>query len=119
MWLTNIVELACPLKPGDKIADALGEFVRIYEVSRLASLSTEIAGERRPLYAVLHAGAGSVLVAVCLDGDQQSWSSSPRPSQAERGPCLKCGHPLRKICAICHRNVEPYEGIEATHRGDG
>jgi hypothetical protein len=68
-WLLSIVELPRPLVPGDKIADAHGQMAHVYEVKKLDTRSTPIIGRPRPLYAVLHAGAGSVLVAVCLDDD--------------------------------------------------
>lgn len=79
-WLQNIVELPCPVRRGDRVADERGQLREVFEVRRLASLSSPIAGRRRPLYAVLHAGFGSLFVAVCLNGRQREWKA-PEPAQ--------------------------------------
>jgi hypothetical protein len=72
-WLSNILELPNSLKPGDSIFNRDGTPSTVYEVRRLKSKSTRIAGKRRSLFAVLHAGAGSILVAVCIEGRQKEW----------------------------------------------
>jgi hypothetical protein len=70
-WLTNIVEFA-PLKPGCTIG-VRGEQSKVYEVRRLVSRSTPIAGKPRTLWVALHAGFGSVTVFVCLERGQREW----------------------------------------------
>jgi len=72
VWLSGIVEFS-PIAPGSKVSVG-GKMVRVFEVRKLRSLSSPIAGEQRALYAVLHAGFGSVLVAVVLEGVQREWS---------------------------------------------
>lgn len=76
VWLTSIVELPAPLRPGDRIADSSGALCEVYEVRKLKSLSSPIAGYRRRLYVVIHGGFGSALVAVCLKGRQREWARS-------------------------------------------
>jgi len=74
--LLNVVELPRPLMPGDKIADAEGKPAHVYEVRKFDTRSSPIADGHRKLYAVLHAGAGSILVAVCLADVQPEWCCS-------------------------------------------
>lgn len=68
-WLRGIIELPRPLVPGDKVADEDGKMVHVYEVHKLVMRSMPIAARARPLFAVFHAGAGSIFVAVCLADD--------------------------------------------------
>jgi hypothetical protein len=79
VWLTSIVNLACPLNPGDKIGVG-GKDCVVYEVRRMASISSPIAGESRQLFAVLHSGEGSALAAVLLEGEQREWAGDAKPA---------------------------------------
>lgn len=84
-WLLSIVELPRALVPGDRIRTVyLGkdEMSLVYEVRKFASMSTNIAGKRRALYAILHAGSGSAMVAFCFDGKQRQWHLSPEQAEA-------------------------------------
>lgn len=74
MWLLSIIELPRPLVPGDRIADTNGHLSVVYEIRRLKSVSSPIAGRERTLYAVLHSGAGSIIAAVLLRGRQRQWA---------------------------------------------
>ena len=69
VWLTNILEVTFPLRPGDRIDDG-----KVYEVRKLKSMSSPIAGKQRHLYAVLHGGFRSIVVVVVLNGEQTEWS---------------------------------------------
>jgi hypothetical protein len=81
VWLLSIVEFGLPLEPGCKIGDHDSE---VYEVRRLRSRSTPIAGAPRDLFVALHAGPGSVVVFVCLDAEQEEWSVSGAPADLQQ-----------------------------------
>lgn len=87
VWLLGLRELPRPLHPGDQVTDADGRLAHVFEVRRLRSSSFPVAGQHRDLFAVLHAGAGSVVVAVCLRGEQREWQSLTRKTRRlfERG----------------------------------
>jgi len=75
VWLLSIAEVSEPLAPGSKLIKH-GQEREVYEVKRLNSRSSPIAGECRDLFAALHAGPGSIIVFVCLDGEQTEWSAA-------------------------------------------
>lgn len=65
-WLTSLVEILAPLKPGARFAKSTGVDDLIYEVRKLRTMSTPIAGKSRPIYAIVHGGERSVVLVVCL-----------------------------------------------------
>lgn len=98
VWLLNLVELPCPLQMGASIGDEDGRMAKVYEVRRLQSLSSPVAGENRELFAVLHAGGGSIIVAVCLHGTQTEWRLPPC---AISMGCLCAGHARDPAASAC------------------
>ena len=78
-WLLSPRCFARPLVPGDRIGDGRGAMVLVYEVRRFASTTTTIiSGRRVRLFAVLHAGSGSVMVAHFSGMRQREWRLTPK-----------------------------------------
>lgn len=96
-WCLSLVTFPCVLEPGCWIDDpsppAGGKrLVLVYEVSFFASRSTLVAGRRRRLFAVLHAGGGSAVVGIAMDPKQKAWRLTPRQIAAykRRGAPVVC-----------------------------